>query len=206
MNSVASTLLYMTDGTYERIVQAAIHEFAYHGFNVALTDISHRAGVSDVTLYRQFEDKEALQAAVFVQLAKDNPIGKYMHEVNAMANPPPFSEVVGCLCELAIGAASDHLRIVYFAALQRPDILKTWEGTARDERTYELLLVYIDKMRKLKRPLPRLKREWLAKVMLGAIFGAFSRDHLLRDTHVADDEPLAPVLAILRLIEGASNT
>jgi AcrR family transcriptional regulator len=53
------------DPTTEVILDAAVVEFARHGFRrVALDDVARRAGVSRTTIYRRFANRDELVAAV----------------------------------------------------------------------------------------------------------------------------------------------
>lgn len=55
-------------GTRQRIVDAALQVFSEHGYKGATTRaIASRAGVNEVTLFRQFGNKKALLAAVLDQ-------------------------------------------------------------------------------------------------------------------------------------------
>lgn len=53
------------DGATEAILDAALVEFDRHGIRkVALDDVARRAGVSRTTIYRRFENRDELVAAV----------------------------------------------------------------------------------------------------------------------------------------------
>lgn len=58
--------------TRERIIQAAFKAFARDGLGATTRTIAQEAGVNEVTLFRHFQNKEGLLAAVMTQMVQEN--------------------------------------------------------------------------------------------------------------------------------------
>jgi AcrR family transcriptional regulator len=81
----------MPDSSQARILAAARHEFAEHGFPAArLQDIAERAGLTHPTLLYHFGSKERLYAAVIEQAMED---WAAMTDAAVAAAPPGFDRV-----------------------------------------------------------------------------------------------------------------
>jgi AcrR family transcriptional regulator len=63
--------------TTKRVLTAALKVFAEHGLAATMKDIAVEAGVNEVTLFRQFESKQNLVAAVTLEMLR--------HQAESMA-------------------------------------------------------------------------------------------------------------------------
>ena len=62
----------MTHGTEEKIMDAALNEFAEKGYDGARTkDIAERSGLSEMTLFRRFKSKKNLFNQVIIKAKED---------------------------------------------------------------------------------------------------------------------------------------
>jgi AcrR family transcriptional regulator len=61
----------VTSGTHERILCAAVRLFAEEGVFISVDRIADAAGVATMTIYRHFDDKDALVAAALDHASRD---------------------------------------------------------------------------------------------------------------------------------------
>lgn len=109
----------MTQGTRERILDAAAECFAANGFHGTSTkDIAKRADVNETTLFRVFQDKDhlfdqAVQLILCGRLLADSPIQPLLDE-------PNFKKAIHrCVGAFLQVLSVPLIRLEYFAALER---------------------------------------------------------------------------------------
>ncbi len=84
------------EGTHERILEKALETFAKSGFKGATTrELAAAAGVSEVTLYRHFESKEA----IFKEIAKRYTILPVLENIPADIFLKPLNEKLKYITE-----------------------------------------------------------------------------------------------------------
>ena len=100
-----------------RILAAAAEVFTERGLQATLDDVADRAGVGVGTVYRRFEDKEALVEALFTERL-DAVVG---FAEQALAEPDPWAGLVSFLEQAAGLIAGDRglRQILMFASYGR---------------------------------------------------------------------------------------
>jgi AcrR family transcriptional regulator len=111
----------------DKILGAAIHEFAYHGFSLSVARIARKAHVNEITVWRYFKTKDILCHAAIRAAAQQNALIPYL-EASLKQNPlPALSEVVAELTRLILTESVDYYRLVHHAVLCRPDLAEAWD-------------------------------------------------------------------------------
>lgn len=183
----------MTD-TKKRILEAAIHEFSQHGFDRGIVHIARRANVSDATVYRAFaggsrlRTKQRLQDEALLYASANNPAITYIDSLLTVEPPPSPAEVIAELSRIACGEGSDNLRMIYIAALCYPEVLARWEANAERPRTLAHVIKYVERIQR-NGVMTDLETTAAARLIVGMMFARFTRNHLLHDTDMADQQP-----------------
>src|ERR1035437_10769563 len=99
-----------TQATQERILRAAIHEFAYHGFNRGIVHIARKARVNEITIYRLFNDKDGLCRAALRDASRSNTLVTHLTSILAQDTLPCLSETIAELVRLTLGPTRDYYR------------------------------------------------------------------------------------------------
>lgn len=110
--------------TVERLIAAANEEFALHGVNGATTtSIADRAEVSIGSLYRFFDDKEAIAAALADHYLEDA-TGRFGPILTGIGEPadlvPALRQIVQAAAELQVGHAG-YYRITEDLSPESPE-------------------------------------------------------------------------------------
>lgn len=148
------------------ILEAALERFAELGVNgVAVPDIANRARVGTGTIYRYFENKEALVNALFQE--EKIRFGEYLAQSNGRKGPT--RELFNEHWQRMIGFAREHPRAFRFLELQ--DHLPYLNEHSRElER---------EVLRKLAQPARNLQQQGVfrsdirAEVLMATVWGAF---------------------------------
>ena len=110
----------------QQLLQVARQLFAQRGFDgVTTREIALAAGVNETIIFRQFAHKEDLYAAVLAEQANQATAEAWFDELRAYASR---QDDVGLLRAVTMTilhyhrAHPDFLRLLFFAALARPDL------------------------------------------------------------------------------------
>ena len=104
------------------ILEAAAQAFAEEGFDVGVAEIARRAGVGNATVFRRFENKDAL----FDAIVEDRIAAIEAAALAAADEPDPWQAIVGFLEVGAAMQARDHgfFQATEQLLLKHPEILE----------------------------------------------------------------------------------
>lgn len=110
----------------ERVLEAAKRLFAERGLDATIPDIAAAAGVGKGTVYRAFESKEHLVAA----LAREHIVQMAAVYDEAAASPDPVAALEAIVGDLLRSQASNRLLVgVMHAAVQLPELVAAREAS-----------------------------------------------------------------------------
>ena len=190
-----------TQDTQERILRAAIHEFAYHGFNRGIVHIARKARVNEITIYRLFNDKDGLCRAALRDASRSNTLVTHLTSILAQDTLPCLSETIAELVRLTLGPTRDYYRLLYQAALARPDLLKEWDEDKLRPHTHPLLTEYIRRLQAQGDLVPESPPEQASRDIFGILLGAFSRNVLTPGGELSDPDPVEAVRHFFQILE-----
>ncbi len=109
-------------GTDQRIIDAVIAELLVTPLRkLALEDVSHRAGVTRMTVYRRFGDREHLIEATFAR-----EVARFLDGVSAVEDPDADpTERVATVFATGLWLAHSHPVVAHWLATSPGDLLET---------------------------------------------------------------------------------
>ncbi len=115
------------------IVSAAMQLFAKNGFRGTTTrEIAAAVGVSEPVLYQHFAAKRDLYTAIVDQMVSDVGVefDAIVQHVNEATNPREFLLAVGAAVVDWYTTRGEHIRLLFFSALEGHDLAEIWHGKA----------------------------------------------------------------------------
>jgi AcrR family transcriptional regulator len=149
----------------EAIFEAALELFAERGFHgTVVPDVAARAGVGTGTLYRYFENKEALVNAVY-QRWKGALMGALMSKVPLDGTPRvQFHELWHCLAQFAV----ENPRAIAFLELHHHAPYLNDESKRIEQRGLELLKAFV-----VRAQAAHVMRKMAPEILMAVVYGAF---------------------------------
>lgn len=189
-------------GAKARILDGAIRQVAAHGWNVPIAQIAAAANCNDLTVYRNFGDKENLLRQVMLEASKRNPIPRYMSDVLQATKVPVLENVMCGLVEIVLRKEHRDLwRMIYYAAMQRPDILKLWDQARGDQDTHSMLETYVRRLQSQGEITCGIGPAEAARKLHSLLLGSFTRNVLMADIRNSDPDPIEAMRTLCRLLQ-----
>ena len=185
----------------DKILGAAIHEFAYHGFSLSVARIAKKAHVNEITVWRYFKTKDILCHAAIRAAAQQNALIPYL-EASLKQNPlPALSEVVAELTRLILTESVDYYRLVHHAVLCRPDLVEAWDKDKHRPHLRPSLAEYVRRLQAAGTLPATCSPEEVSRDIFGLLLGAFVRNALMPGSELSDADPAGAARRLVQAFE-----
>jgi AcrR family transcriptional regulator len=185
----------------DKILGAAIHEFAYHGFSLSVARIAKKAHVNEITVWRYFKTKDILCHAAIRAAAQQNALIPYL-EASLKQNPlPALSEVLAELTRLILTESVDYYRLIYHAVLCRPDLAEAWDKDKHRPHLRPFLAEYLRRLQAAGKLPATCSPEEASRDLFGLLLGAFSRNALMPGSELSDPDPAGAARRLFQAFE-----
>lgn len=185
----------------DKILGAAIHEFAYHGFSRSVAHIAKKAQVNEVTVWRYFETKDILCHAAIRAAAQQNALILYL-EASLKRNPlPALSEVVAGLTRLILTESVDYYRLIHHAVLCRPDLAEAWDKDKHRPHLHPVLTEYVRRLLVAGILPAACSPQEASRDIFGLLFGSFIRNALMPGSELSDADPAGAARRLFQALE-----
>jgi AcrR family transcriptional regulator len=129
-----------------QIIQVAIQLFSKKGFYAATTkEIAYAAGINEATIFRHFQTKEELYAAILSFIPEAPPVNKWLAELENYARQRDDERLFRSIATSFLDYHQRHpvfLRVMFYSALERHALARNcWEKQFKPVR--EFLCNYI---------------------------------------------------------------
>ena len=173
----------------DKILGAAIHEFAYHGFSLSVARIARKAQVNEITVWRYFKTKDILCHAAIRAAAQQNALIPYL-EASLKQNPlPALSEVITELTRLMLAESADYYRLIHHAVLCRPDLAEAWDKDKHRPHLHSFLTEYIRRLQATGMLPAACSPQEASRDIFGLLLGSFIRNALMPGSELSDADP-----------------
>ncbi|HET6611323.1 MAG TPA: TetR/AcrR family transcriptional regulator [Kofleriaceae bacterium] len=171
-----------------RILDAALDLFVEHGFHgTAVPALADRAGVGAGTIYRYFENKEALVNELYRACKAE----VASHVTACMSLEVEPRELFARFWRTTVGYASAHPRAFAFLELHHHASYLDADSRAMEERVYTLSESFLGWMRErmaIKDLPPPIMMAVVYGALIGFVRGAWEGRYPLDETHIAAAE------------------
>jgi AcrR family transcriptional regulator len=185
----------------DKILGAAIHEFAYHGFSLSVASIARKAHVNEITVWRYFKTKDILCNAAIRAAAQQDALIPYL-EASLKQNPlPALSEVVAGLTRLILTESVDYYRLVHHAVLCRPDLAEAWDKDKHRPHLHPVLTEYVRRLLAAGILPAACSPQEASRDIFGLLFGSFIRNALMPASELSDADPAGAARRLFQALE-----
>ena len=150
-------------------MQAAAALFSERGFSGATTrEIAAHAGTSETVLFRHFESKEALYAAILEQQVPAAGVERWLAELRAFADRRDDEALFGAVVTAILDSfRRDRVyhRLMLFAALEGHELARVGEATY-SAPILGFLRDYVER-RQAEGAFRRMRPEWVVHMLVG---------------------------------------
>lgn len=154
-----------------QIIQAAIQLFSQKGFYAATTkEIAQAAGINEATIFRHFQTKEELYAAILSFIPQEPPVKNWLAELELHARQRDDEKLFNSIATRFLDYHHHHpvfLRVMFYSALERHALARNcWEKQFKPVR--EFLCDYI-RQRQQEGAFQRCEPESVARAFGGMV-------------------------------------